>query len=469
MLFLRSIRLRLTLWYVFLLALVLAVFCAAVYIALRESLISNLDESVENRAELLLPLVSYDSDKPTLAGIALPGDPESGESFARVFGAAGDVTFDDSTTFGGVPTHDPSVQQTLRGEPSTRTVQGSGETFRARTLPIPNEDGSAVAGVLEVGLNQDDVNSTLHILLLIMLFAYPVTLAIAALGGVLLAGRVLSPIDHLTGLAERISAEDLSRRLNLDLPDDELGRLARTFDAMIARLDDAFRRQRRFTADASHELRTPLTAIKGQAEVALQRDRSPEAYRQTIGAINEEADRLIRLTGSLLSLARADAGQIALSLDNVDVGDIVNSAAEHARPGAAAKNLQLLIEPGSQTTIAADQDLLIQLLLNLLDNAIKYTPDGGRVTVSWELHDDAVSLSVRDTGAGIAPEDIPHIFDRFYRADKARSRAAGGAGLGLSISRWIAEAHGGSISVQSEPEQGATFTVRLPLRRRLDD
>jgi heavy metal sensor kinase len=318
------------------------------------------------------------------------------------------------------------------------------------------------AGALEVGRAADDLSDTLRSLLLILGIAYPVTLAVAGVGGLFLAGRALSPVDKLTRLARRISAEDLSQRLNLHLPDDELGRLARTFDEMITRLEDAFQRQRQFTADSSHELRTPLTAIKGQVEVALTRPREPAAYREVLQAVNEEVDRLIRLVGSLLTLARADAGQIPITSEAVNLPDVVAAAVEQVRPAAAQRNVDLEVAPGPPVTLQVEEDLLLQLLLNLLDNAIKYTRPRGRVTAGWGTTSAQVELWVRDTGAGLAPEHVPHIFDRFYRVDKARSRAEGGAGLGLSICRWIAEAHGGAMSVESAPGQGSTFTLRLP-------
>jgi heavy metal sensor kinase len=235
---------------------------------------------------------------------------------------------------------------------------------------------------------------------------------------------------------------------------------------MIDRLDAAFRRQRQFTADASHELRTPLTAMKGQVEVALSRPRDPAAYREVLQAVNEEVDRLIRLVGSLLTLSRADSGQIRIALEAVSVSELVAAAAEQVHPMAQQRGLELIVEPGPDLTLRADQDLLLQLLLNLLDNGIKHTSAGGRVTAGWRANGRQVELWVCDTGVGIASEHLPRIFDRFYRVDKARSRAEGGAGLGLSICRWIAEAHGGSISVESARGQGSTFTVRLPSHQR---
>ena len=457
----RSIRLRLTLWYVLLLAVILAAFSAGIYTTLRQNLYEGLDDSVANRANVLLEVVRYEDGAPTLAGVVPSNDPNEGESFVRVFDASGRVTFDNSVAAGGVAVDRRAVERALTREAHSRNASAGEESLRARTVPI--EQDGRVSGVLEVGQSRDDVTETLRTLLVILGFAYPVTLVVASFGGAFLAGRALSPIDRLTRLARRISAEDLGKRLDLQLPDDEVGRLARTFDEMIARLDGAFRRQRQFTADASHELRTPLTAMKGQVEVALSRSRDAAAYRQVLQTVNEDVDRMIRLVGSLLTLARADAGQIALAMEPISLPDLIAGTVEQVRPLAEERGIALKTAPGPPEAVRADEDLMLQLLLNLLDNAIKYTQAGGEVTSGWNTGEGHVDVWVRDTGAGIASEELPHVFDRFYRVDKARSRVEGGAGLGLAISRWIVEAHGGSISVQSAPGQGTTFTVRLPL------
>jgi len=457
----RSLRLRLTLWYVLLLAVILAGFSAGIYLTLRHNLYDSLDDSIRNRADTLLGVVQYDNARPTLAGRVSSGDPNAEESFVRVLDASGGVTFANSAAVEDAPVDQQALDRALLGETGTRTVTVGDETMRVRTLPIPHDD--LIGGVLEVGQSQDDLSDTLQALLLILAVAYPLTLATASFGGVFLAGRALSPIDRLTGLARRISAEDLSQRLDLKLPDDEVGRLARTFDEMIARLDAAFRRQREFTADASHELRTPLTAIKGQVEVALGKPRDADSYREVIQVVNEEVDRMIRLVGSLLTLARADGGQIPTAAEAVNLPELVGAAVEQVRPAMDQRGVELQLEPGPAVTLRADEDLLLQLLLNLLDNAGRYTAPGGRVTVGWAVGNGQAEVWVRDTGEGIAPEYLPHIFERFYRVDKARSRAAGGAGLGLSICRWIAEAHGGSISVESAPGQGTAFTVTFPM------
>ena len=232
-------------------------------------------------------------------------------------------------------------------------------------------------------------------------------------------------------------AQTFYERINLQLPEDEVGRLASTFDEMIGRLDAAFRRQRQFTADASHELRTPLTVMKGQVEVALQIDRSGVEYRDVLESVNSEVDRLIGLAGSLLTLARADAGEIPLSLEPVDLGEAVSGTVEHMKPAAAEKDIGIEVTAGPETTVQVDETLFLQLMLNLLDNAVKYTPQGGRISVGWD-GSAQVELWIKDTGIGISEEHIPHIMDRFYRADDSRGRSEGGVGLGLAIGRWIA-------------------------------
>ena len=457
------IRVRLTLWYAAILAIILAAFGAGVYLTLRHALYSNLDESIEFRAGALLDAVQYDGERPTLLTEVTSDDPTELERYARVFNTSGGITFDSSVGIETVPVNKDFVDRALSGQRGTRrdTAEGDDDQIRVITLPI-RRDGQIV-GVLEVGESEEDVSGILGTLLLIMGVTYAVTLVVAVLGGSFLAGRALSPVDRITNLARRITAEDLGQRLDFRLPDDEVGRLARTFDEMIGRLHEAFRRQRQFTTDASHELRTPLTIMKGQVDVALQKQRDPEDYRQVLQEVNEEVDRLIHLTASLLTLTRADAGAIPLALEGVDVAGVVSGAVEHMSATALQKGIDLRFVSDGSATIRADEDLLLQLLLNLVDNAIKHTPSGGRVTVGWGRTDSRVELWVQDTGIGIPEQHVPLIFDRFYRVDKARSRTDGGVGLGLAISRWIAEAHGGSIRVTSVPGEGSTFTVLVPL------
>jgi heavy metal sensor kinase len=456
---LRSLRTRLTLWYVLLLAITLAAFCGGVYIAMRQNLYANLDDTLEGRAELVSGILteegSFDPD------VMIQGDPTEGEEFVRVYEVNGDLALDNSGPQFRPSTDPDAIEAALSGESVRRDIQVDGVELRVLTSPVMI--GGETVGAVEVGLSKEEVRDTLNQLLVIIAIAYPMALVVAGLGGAFIAGRALAPIDRVTRVARRISAEDLSQRLNMRLTDDEVGRLANTFDEMIARLDASFRRQRQFTADASHELRTPLTAIKGQTEVALQRDRDADTYREVLSKVNGEVDRMIRLVGSLLTLARADARQIPVGRESLDLSAVVTDAVEQVKPAASEKAISLNIRSNSDIRLNADEDLILQLMLNLLDNSVKYTPSGGAIEVSLRAAGSHAEVSVADTGPGIAPEHLPHIFDRFYRVDKARTRAEGGAGLGLSISRWIAEAHGGTLRVESTPGRGSKFTLSLPL------
>jgi heavy metal sensor kinase len=454
----QSLRTRLTLWYVLLLAITLAAFCGGVYIAMRQNLYANLDDSLEGRTELVSGILTeegvFDTD------VMIQGDPTEGEEFVRVYDENGDLALDNSGPQFRPATDPNAVEAALSGETARRDIQVDGVELRVMTSPVMVR-GETV-GAVEVALSKEEVRDTLNQLLVIIAVAYPIALVVAGLGGAFLAGRALAPIDRVARVARRISAEDLSQRLDMHLPDDEVGRLANTFDEMIARLDEAFRRQRQFTADASHELRTPLTAIKGQTEVALQRDRDADTYREVLRKVNGEVDRMIRLVGSLLTLARADARQIPVGRESLDLGALVTDAVEQVRPAASEKAITLNVRSNSTVQLRADQDLILQLMLNLLDNSVKYTPNGGAIDVSLRAAGAQAEVSVADTGPGIASEHLPHIFDRFYRVDKARTRAEGGAGLGLSISRWIAEAHGGTLQAESTPGRGSKFTLSLP-------
>jgi heavy metal sensor kinase len=454
-----SIRLRIALWYVAVLAVVLIAFSAGIYFFLRKNLNDSMDDSLRNRASVLVNVIATSDSQSSLQGFLLAEDPNDRESYIRSFDATGQVTFDTSEKFGTVPVDSAGVQTALAGGPVFRTI--SDPDLRSYTFPV--KSNGEVIGAIEIGQSRDDMVDTFNTLIYVLAVAYPVTLIGASVGGLFLAGRALSPIDRLTRRAQRISAQNLDERFNLDAPDDELGRLARTFDEMIARLDEAFKRQRQFTADASHELRTPLTVLKGQLDVALNRNRSAESYRQMLESARDEVDHMIRLVGSLLTLARADADRINLRKEAIDLGAIVEGAVEQFRPAASAKGISLTIQPGPDVQLHADEDLILQLVLNLLDNAIEHTPADGRVEATWKVADHHAALTVTDSGVGIAPEHVPHLFDRFYRVERNRGRSDGGAGLGLAICRWIAEAHGGSITVQSMPQTGSRFDVELPL------
>jgi heavy metal sensor kinase len=308
---------------------------------------------------------------------------------------------------------------------------------------------------------------------------FPLALVFAATGGWLLARRALQPVDQMTTTARRIEAEHLAQRIQGAEVDDELGRLARTLNEMLARLEAAFAQVRRFSADASHELRTPLTVLKGEIEVALRRPRESAEYQRVLASVLEEVESMARLVDDLLLLSRADAGALRLEAAPVELDRLVEGVAKEGEVLAREEQVRVTVQELEPLIIHGDSQRLKQLLRNLVDNGIKYTPPGGEVTLALralrprpseansKLPDAPglwVEIVVQDTGVGIPPESLPRIFDRFYRVDPSRSREAGGAGLGLCIARTIAEAHGGRIEVQSALGAGSTFTVFLPLR-----
>jgi heavy metal sensor kinase len=468
--FIYSIRMRLTLWYVVLLAIVLTLFSGALYVALSITLHDNLDDALSGSAALLASALEVDAQGHLIVGPGQltpwndPDDPNEGDYFWRVMTPSGQVMEQSSTYEIGDPTLDPAViRAALNGREVVKTIDVEHHPVRMYTVPV-YQRGQAI-GIVQLGLSADDIYETLAAFRWIVILALPATLLIASAGGLFLASRAFDPVDQITRAAQSIGAHDLSQRLDLDLPDDELGRLARTFDAMIARLDDAFWHQRRFVADASHELRTPLTIIKGDLSLTLARPRDADHYHQVLTEIDEEVDHMNRLVKRLLILARADAEGLTLRRQTVDLSVLLADLIEQTRPLAEAKGLTLTAQIAHDLTASVDPDAVTQVVLNLLDNAIKYTPSGQvRLSAHRARHDSGqILIAVSDSGIGIPAEHLPRIFERFYRVDQARSRELGGAGLGLAIARRLARAHGGGVVVHSVPEKGSTFTVRLPV------
>jgi heavy metal sensor kinase len=297
----------------------------------------------------------------------------------------------------------------------------------------------------------------------ILAVAAPVFLVLAGLGGYWISRRALSPVDEITNAARTIGAQNLTDRLAVPTTGDELERLANTLNGMLGRLEAAFKRITQFTGDASHELRTPVSVIRTSAELTLRKPRSEKEYQEALGQILTEAERTSQMIEQLLDLARADSGPAALAKTATNVSEPFHEACRQVQVLAESKQLKFIesVEPQS-LWIQGDAPSLERLFLILLDNAVKYTPIGGSVQARLAADNGFVVAEVKDTGIGMTAEDIPHVFDRFYRADRARSRETGGSGLGLAIGRWIAEAHGGEIRVQSEPTKGSSFQIRLP-------
>ena len=297
----------------------------------------------------------------------------------------------------------------------------------------------------------------------LLLAAGGVVLALGLGGGWWLAGRAIRPLDQISAAASRISAGNLSERINVAEADNELGRLAGVLNSTFARLEAAFAQQTQFTADASHDLRTPLAVIISEAQTALARERSAADYRETIEGCLGTAQQMRRLTESLLELARFDAGQESMKREPFDLSRVARECIELVRPLADRRGIKLDCDLAAVQCLG-DAERLSQVVTNLLTNAIQFNRDQGKIRVSLAANDSSALFQVADTGEGIPAEDLPHIFERFYRADKSRSRAEGRNGLGLAICKAIVDAHGGSLEVASQVGAGSTFTVKLPLK-----
>jgi len=297
----------------------------------------------------------------------------------------------------------------------------------------------------------------------VLLWAAPGVLLIGSLGGYWMSRRALQPVDAITRAAQSIGIENLSERLAVPAAGDELRRLSETWNNMLARLEAAVKRLSQFTADASHELRTPITLIRATAELTLRRERSAETYREALRQIINESDRTAKLIEDLLLLARADAGLPGLPLDRMELTPLVRDVCEQGQILAQARQLEISTEaPEQPVYVDANDPALRRLLLLLVDNAVKYTPAGGRITVSVGMEPSGATVTVRDTGIGIPDAALPHVFERFYRVDESRNREGGGAGLGLSIAQWIAQRHHASLEAESVVGQGSAFRVRFP-------
>jgi heavy metal sensor kinase len=455
-----SIRWKLTLWYTLALAVVLAGFGTLVYGLLVHALYERIDEVLSAQLKLL-EQNSQDqrmvSDRQGRLAYFIDEFKEHANVFVAVYDSRGEVYVrTEQLAASSVPPSPTIASGQQLSENVPLPIIGRQRTLAAR-VPLGGEEFTVVFMA-----SLEDVDRELGQVLAVLAAAGPMALLVAGGLGYLLARKAMAPLDQLDRLTREITAEHLNRRLPVVNPGDELGRLAMTINAMIGRLERSFAEIRRFTADASHELRTPLTAIRTETEVALSKPMDKAECQQLLGSVLEECERLTRLTDQLLALSREDAGSGKQLREVVDLAAVVQGAVETMRPLADAKAIQLSFRAGGMHIVRGDEGRLRQVFYNLLDNAIKYTPEGGTAEVTLDQRDGVVKVTLRDTGIGIPAEHLPHVFERFYRVDKARSRAEGGTGLGLSIAQSIAAAHGGRIDLASAPGQGTTCTVSLP-------
>jgi two-component system OmpR family sensor kinase len=457
-----SLRLRLTLFFTIVLAASLLALSALLYVMLDHTLALDVDHAIASKAEDVArtsrirgeyPIRPRRIRLPHIDAFAAP------EIYIQLLNAEGEPV-DRSANLGEhqLPLTPAALQHGREGNSWYDTLSLAGQTLRLYTAPLLIDDD--VIGFIQVARSLQDNEQTLaHVQRILLICDALVVLTAAAVGWVL-ARASLRPIDRVTQAARAIGQSGrLDRRLEPPPHHDEVGRLVATFNEMLDRLEASFTGQRRFVADASHELRTPLTTIRGNAELLRRaRDLPPAEVEEALADIASEAQRMSRLVTELLRLARADAGH-ELERAPVRLDELLRDVHRQTQLHKPETPVRLL--PADAALVLGSRDALQELFLILVDNALKYTPAGGEVTLGLERQDGEYAVRVRDTGVGIAPEDLPHIFERFYRA--AHVRQHDGTGLGLSIARWIAEQHGGRITVESAEGQGSTFTVWLPV------
>ena len=472
------IRWRLTIFNALAIGAILALLGIALFFILRESLLSNVETTVQSRAQLAARDLEVEEDSGGVPEVRLEDEAAEQLSLDGVFVVVrhqdGRPLYESVNLPADTLRQDTVWREVARtGEPASGTADLSSEApDYVYAMPIKQERGPPL--ILEAGRSYSDLEETLGTIATVLATGIGVAFLLSIGGAYFLARTALRPVDAVVSSAREMSETDLSHRLPVANPGDEIGRLATTINGLLARLETAFgrleaslarqeealARQRRFAADASHELRTPLTAIGGHADMleewALE---DPQEARKSVSTIKQETERLRSLAEGLLALARGDEGP-SLHVGRYDLGDVATEAVEAARAAADGKVSIEYASPHRAVTATFDRDLIRQTASILLDNAIKYTPRDGNVAVRVGEVKGRIFLEVSDTGVGIPEKKLPLVFERFYRLDSARTE--GGAGLGLSIARQVAEAHGGDIEVRSTPGEGSTFTLILP-------
>ncbi|HJT88613.1 MAG TPA: heavy metal sensor histidine kinase [Bryobacteraceae bacterium] len=457
----KSLRLRLTAWYLGFFSLLFLLFGVLLYGAVSRALEQRLDELLTTEATTASSLMQEELEE-------MHGDAAgaAADVLSEMQPRASVMAFLEGTELVAASTAGPKaalVAAARRG--------WSGSPAMAFHLPDWGKNGArAVAHRLSyrgrsftvLALEPlDSLVSDLEVLRETLAVAFPLLLVLAGAGGYLLTRRGLAPVGWMAEQAKQITDQNLEARLNIGNAAEELTLLAASFNELLSRLDHSFEGIRRFVQDASHEMRTPLAVIRGEADVALSQDRSAAEYQRSLTIIQDESRRLSRLVEDLLNLARADAGRVQLQLQEIYLNDLLAECCRSVQSLALARQIEIQCHCAEDVAFRGDEELLRRMVVNLLDNAIRYTPPGGTVSASLEAQGADVRIRVADTGEGIDAEDSRHVFERFYRADKARSRQQGGFGLGLSIVKWIAECHHGGVELSSQPGRGSTFTVRL--------
>jgi two-component system, OmpR family, sensor kinase len=478
-----SVRVRLTAWYSAVLAVVLVLVCATTYLIVQKTAMQRTDGDLSVLADSFLltfqaeleDAISTQASPILIAAEQAMVEHRTNSDTFVVLGPGGEVVASSNDANSPSAKSEASVGRVLASsefqrfakmgaskEGGLETIRGEHSRFRVYSRRFSAKGQDFLLIILHSLHAQNETLETIRLTFSSMIL---LGLLLAGTGGYFLARKSLAPVVGMGEHARRIGATNLHERLPVINANDELGQLATTFNDLLDRLDQSFERQRRFIADASHELRTPLAILRGEAEVAMSKQgRTAEDYLESLGILHEETSRLIKIVEDLFTLTRADSGQYLLSPETVYLEEVVADCAHAARTLAREKNIELSVDASSECLIRGDQALLRRMILNLLDNAIKYTNEGGRVDIACRATTDGFEIDVTDTGPGIPSELHARIFERFFRADPARSRSGreGGAGLGLSIALWIAQAHHGRLELVRSEATGSHFAVFLP-------
>lgn len=460
----RSIHFRLILWYSSLVVLVSLAFGAYIYRGVEIWLYNEMEHTLTRRAlqisANILTRVPVPPPEAIATQIHSVYSPEANNRFIRILRSDGSVLYvsgrpkDDSFNPGALPIM-PGNSLRRRFEPLA-----DGSRMQLVSMPAETAEGSYV---IEMGAPTHEADSTLLGLVITLLFGLPIVVLVVSSGGYILVRRALKPVENIRATAEQITFGNLSNRLPVAPTGDALEHLSVTLNQMLKRLDDAYQQARRFSADASHELRTPLTIMRSELEAMAREKDVPGLLRERVGSVLEETERLSRITEGLFAISRLDAGEAKIEHRRFDLAALAQSTAEQMVLLAEEKHIRLCIQAGQPVPVDGDSARIKQIVVNLLDNAIKYTPPGGSISLNVNTAPNKAILEVADNGVGIPAGALPHVFERLYRADKARSREPDGAGLGLSIVRSIVQAHGGSVDIESREGEGTTCRVQLPL------
>ena len=452
------IRVKLTLWYVLLLAFTFTLFSVYLLTRFEKSLRSALDASLQDSvSKTIAALDEKDYHETGMLKFDRAALTQIGTSVFSMRLVSLDGTVWDAYN----ASERVAVWGAMEAGATSQNGLGEEDEWRILTQPILDSNGQTI-GWVQAAQSLTPVIDAVEGLQGQLFLGIPLLLFFAGFGGYFLASRVLRPIEQITDTAREITAQNLSRKIGYQGSADEVGRLAQTFDQMLERLQSAFERERRFTGDAAHELRTPLTVLKGQIEVTLSRPRNSAEYEKNLRELSAQVERLIRLSNALLFLSRSDQRQFSFEPAVINLCELLEVLIEQIQPLAHEKELKITTKITEGLSVYGDGDHLIRLFMNLLENALKYTPVGGQITITAAKKPDDAEVTIHNTGLGISPEHLPFLFDRLYRADSDRSSETGGTGLGLAIAREIERLHGGEIGVASTPGEGIKFTVYLP-------